>query len=476
MEKNDIIVLGTGIKEYVLLGLLLKYPKIKKIMLNQEDIKICQINKNKFIGEDSPSLTLSQLWSNFNKGDKPPEQYGEDKDWNIDLIPKIIMTNSPLTKLLIITDVSHYIEWKNIEEVFVYQYDKGGMFSSAKGKIYKVPSSQEDIVNSDLMGMFEKNRCKKFYNFVQNYNEKEQNENNEININSTFNDVIQYFGLEINTVDFIGHAIALYSNNNFIENKAINTIKKIKFYFSCFETKNKNIFYTTPFLFPIWGLQKIYKNYDRQYYLYDFRYINNCNVEEIIYDENSKFKGIKTDKGDYIYGSILLSEPSYMIKFKKVQIKSRIIRRICLMNHPIPDTNNCDSCQIIIPQSQIGKKNDIYILQLGYGHCVCKKGYYIIIISTFDDETEINSQLAPAMEIIGSTLECLDKVYTYYEPIDKSFNDNIYISNSLMPQSHFENDFDDIIDEFQKITETKLQFDNVSTKSSVEQYNHNYNS
>ena len=210
--------------------------------------------------------------------------------------------------------------------------------------------------------------------------------------------------------------------------------------------------------------------------MYDFRYINNCNVEEIIYDENSKFKGIKTDKGDYIYGSILLSEPSYMIKFKKVQIKSRIIRRICLMNHPIPDTNNCDSCQIIIPQSQIGKKNDIYILQLGYGHCVCKKGYYIIFISTFDDETEINSQLAPAMEIIGSTLECLDKVYTYYEPIDKSFNDNIYISNSLMPQSHFENDFDDIIDEFQKITETKLQFDNVSTKSSVEQYNHNYNS
>ena len=56
MEKNDIIVLGTGIKEYILLGLLLKYPKIKKIMLNQEDIKICQINKNKFIGEDSSSI------------------------------------------------------------------------------------------------------------------------------------------------------------------------------------------------------------------------------------------------------------------------------------------------------------------------------------------------------------------------------------------------------------------------------------
>ena len=71
-------------------------------------------------------------------------------------------------------------------------------------------------------------------------------------------------------------------------------------------------------------------------------------------------------------------------------------------------------------------------------------------------------------------MECFDKIYTYYEPIDKSFNDNIFINNSLLPQSHFENVFDDIIDEFQKITETKLQFD-TAPKNNAEQYNHNYN-
>ena len=162
------------------------------------------------------------------------------------------------------------------------------------------------------------------------------------------------------------------------------------------------------------------------------------------------------------------------MEFNKVQIKGRIIRRICLMNHPIPGTEDCDSCQIIIPQDQIKRNYDIFILQLGYGHCACKKGYYIIVISTFDDANNINKQLAPAMDIIGNTLECFDKIYTYYEPIDKSFNDNIFISNSLLPQSHFENDFDDIIDEFQKITETKLQFD-TAPKNNAEQYNHNYN-
>ena len=240
-ENYDIVVLGTGLKEYIILGLLLKYPKIKKVMLDKDNIKICQINKNKFFGEDSPSLNLTQLWNEFKKNQNPPEDLGEDKDWNVDLIPKIMMSNSHLITLLRLTDVHNYIEWKNIEEVFVYQYDKGGMFSSPKGVIYKVPSSQEDITNSDLMGMFEKNRCKKFYNFIQNLKEEDlKNKSNNINnnsinynINCPFKDLIDKFGLEENTIDFIGHAVALYSNNSYLEDTAIKTIKKLKFYFSC---------------------------------------------------------------------------------------------------------------------------------------------------------------------------------------------------------------------------------------------------
>lgn len=463
-EKYDIVVLGTGLKEYIILGLLLKYPKIKKEMLDKDNIKICQINKNKYFGEDSPSLNLSQLYELKTKN--PPEEFGEDKDWNVDLIPKIMMTNSHLITLLRLTDVYNYIEWKNIEDVFVYQYDKGGMFSSPKGVIYKVPSSQEDVSDSDLMGMFEKSRCKKFYNFVQNLKDENlKNQNNDMNnsigynINCPFKDLIENFGLEENTIDFIGHAVALYSNNSFLEDTAVKTLKKIKFYFKCLETKNKNQFFCTPFIYPIWGFQKLYKNYDRQNILNDYKYINNCNVEEILYDNNSKFKGIKTTKGEYIYGSILISEPTYLEKFNKVQIKAKIIRRICIMNHPIPGTGDCDSCQIIIPQTQINRKNDIFILQLGYGHCVCKKGYYVVFISSFLDSNDINKQLTPAMEIIGNTLDSFDKIYSYYEPINKSFNDNIFISNSFLPHSHFENDFDDIIEEFHKITDAKLEFD-----------------
>jgi hypothetical protein len=50
----------------------------------------------------------------------------------------------------------------------------------------------------------------------------------------------------------------------------------------------------------------------------------------------------------------------------------RIIRCICVLSHLIPNTNDTESNQIIIPYQQIpGRKSDIYILAVSYAHKVC---------------------------------------------------------------------------------------------------------
>ena len=477
MDKNyDIIMLGTGMKEYILLSLLLKYPKIKNVSINPENLKIYQLNKSKIIGESSPSLNLSKLFQKFNKI-YSQEKYGEDKDWNIDLIPKIMLRNSPIVKIFLITDIYNYIEWKTIEQVYVYQYDKGGMFSSPKGVLYKIPQNQEEIWSSDILGIFEKNRCKKFYNYISNLIFTENNiikntENIDIN-NISFKELGNKFGLEENTLDFIGHALALNSDDNYLDNKAIESILKIKFYMENLlinnNDKNKPAqYFSSPFIYPIWGFQKIYKNYERKMFLYDYKYQDENNIEEILYDEENKFKGIRTTKGEKIFGKILISSPEYMIKFKKLTKKGNIIRRIIISQSPIPNQNLVDSCQIIIPKKQTGLKNDIYLLQLSYGHCVSKKGFYVIFISCWDDGRDINLQLKPIMDVLGfnkDMIEIIDMNYDYYEPNDKNFTDNIFISNSFLPQTHFEDDYEDITNEFQKITDAKLQFDKVKNSN-----------
>ena len=43
------------------------------------------------------------------------------------------------------------------------------MFSKAKGVVHKVPANDKEALSSDLMGLFEKNRCRKFFSYIQEF-------------------------------------------------------------------------------------------------------------------------------------------------------------------------------------------------------------------------------------------------------------------------------------------------------------------
>lgn len=86
---------------------------------------------------------LEELFSKF-KQENPGDKYGRGRDWNVDLIPKFLMANGLLVKLLIHTGVTRYLEFKSIEGSYVYK----------QGKIAKVPVDQKEALASDLMGKF----------------------------------------------------------------------------------------------------------------------------------------------------------------------------------------------------------------------------------------------------------------------------------------------------------------------------------
>ena len=451
MNTNyDVIVLGTGLKECMLAGLLAKFPKKTEGEEQKEGAKILQLDRNGYYGSDSASLNLTNLWKHFRPGVEVPKQYGENRDWNVDLIPKYIMANGSLVKLLLKTNVSQYLEWKAVDGTFVYQFHQGGMFSKAKGVIHKVPCTAAEALKSDLMSFFEKNRCKNFFAFIQDYEVNNPKTQNGLSPVAPFKDYIKKYSLESNTVDFIGHAVALYTNDNFLEQKAITTIEKMQLYFNSFGRYGDS-----PFIYPVWGLSGLAEGFSRLCALYGGTYMLNRDVEEILYDENGNFRGIKS-QGEEAYGKILITEPSYVQKFGKVKSVGKVIRRICILNHPIPNTNDVASCQIILPQKQINRKNDIFIAVLNYTHCVCKKGYFLAIISTIAETDKPETEIEVAMDIVGPILEKFDKVSEIYQPIDTTFKGNVFITSSFDPQSHFENDTDNVIDIYEKITGAKL--------------------
>ena len=80
------------------------------------------------------------------------------------------------------------------------------------------------------------------------------------------------------------------------------------------------------------------------------------------------------------------------------------------MDHPIPNTENVPSVQIIIPQRQIGRKNDIYIMMVSDVHSVSKKGTYIAIISTTVETQNPEEEIKLAFDLIGPVKEKFIKV------------------------------------------------------------------
>jgi len=105
------------------------------------------------------------------------------------------------------------------------------------------------------------------------------------------------------------------------------------------------------------------------------------NADSILF-ENNKVIGIQSGT-DKAFAPMVIWDPSYALsipgKLKKI---GQSIRWIWLMDHPIPNTNNVPSCQIIIPQKQVNRKNDIYIALISSTHSVCPNGIYVWIIST----------------------------------------------------------------------------------------------
>lgn len=197
--------------------------------------------------------------------------------------------------------------------------------------------------------------------------------------------MFEKFGLEPNTIDFVGHAVALYTDESFMELPTIEVIKKIQLY-----AESMGRYGNSPFIYPIYGLGGIPEGFSRISAVNGGTFMLNTDIDEILF-EDGKVVGVKNSEG-IANCSMVICDPTYAIKCglkDRVRLVEKVVRCICILDHPIPKTGDIPSVQIIIPQKQLKRKNgillnniDIYIMMVSSVHCVSKAGTYIAIIST----------------------------------------------------------------------------------------------
>ena len=162
------------------------------------------------------------------------------------------------------------------------------------------------------MGLFEKRRCKNFFSFIAKYDPSQYQPGQPkvlegVNLERTpMSDVLKKFELEPNTIDFIGHAVALFPNDDFLNRPAIECIEKIKLYMDSIGRYGDS-----PFIYPLYGLGGIPEGFSRLCAIYGGTFILNQDIDEIVY-ENGKVVGVKS--GDQIAKcNMVICSPSYVI-------------------------------------------------------------------------------------------------------------------------------------------------------------------
>jgi Rab GDP dissociation inhibitor len=159
--------------------------------------------------------------------------------------------------------------------------------------------------------------------------------------------------------------MALYQSDEYISTSGMakDAINRIRLYVNSMARYGKS-----PYIYPLYGLGELPQGFARLSAIYGGTYMLNTSVDEVLYDEKGKVSGIRAtmkerdDTGEGMKFTTktkkIIADPSYFPN--KVKITGYVLRAICILKHPIDKTDGSDSLQLIIPQSQVGRKHGEY--------------------------------------------------------------------------------------------------------------------
>jgi Rab GDP dissociation inhibitor len=438
-QEYDAVILGTGLKECLLAGL-----------LSVDGMKVLHMDRNSYYGGESASLNLKQLWERFRPGEPEPTQYGRWQDWSFDMVPKFMMGNGLLVRTLVHTGVHKYLEFKAVD----------GSYVMKQGKTYKVPANDMDALKSSLMGMFEKRRARSFFIFVQEYDVGNPTTHGAKDLFGNFSyydldqltsrQLFEKFGLEPNTVDFIGHALALYTDEGYLDRPARPMVNAVKLYsesLARFDTGS-------PYIYPLYGLGELPQGFARLSAVYGGTYMLNKPDAKVEFDpETGKAIGVSSE-GETARAKFVVGDPSYFPG--KTRRVGQVVRALCILSQPIPNCGDAHSVQIILPQKQTGRRTDMYVFGCSWAHNVCAKGKYLAFVSTTVETANPHLEIQPGLELLGRIDEKFIHVSDVLVPVEDGTKDGCFISKGYDATTHFETTVRDVLEMYTRITGKEL--------------------
>ncbi|KAB5515978.1 hypothetical protein DKX38_026626 [Salix brachista] len=158
------------------------------------------------------------------------------------------------------------------------------------------------------MGLFEKRRARKFFIYVQDYEDNDLKSHEGLDLTKvTAREVILKYGLEDDTIDFIGHALALHLDDSYLDQPALDFVTRMKLYAESLARFQRG----SPYIYPLHGLAELPQSFACLSAVFGGTYMLNkpeCKVE---FDESGKAIGV-TSEGETAKCKKVVCDPSYL--------------------------------------------------------------------------------------------------------------------------------------------------------------------
>lgn len=420
-EHFDYIILGTGITECVL-----------SWALSTKGHKVLQIDRNESYGSDMRTYRYTELEAKYANCSMIDELVGLDREFCIDLLPKLLLADGGVKKFLETSGVFDIVEFVKISESYIFKNKRK----------HNIPCSEGAALKSGIVGIMQKPKVVSFFWDVRNFCNMSEEERMNSYANVTMEQHFNSFRLNKDAKEFIGHAIALNLDDSYLNDPAIVTLRNIELYLTSLLSYGDQL--KSPYIYPMYGSSEISQAFSRKAAICGATFRLNCPVLAIA-PVNGGFEVSIEDKIEKKTAKLrckkLLGDPSYFPSM--VSKTGSVIQSTCIIKGDVKLHNTKAATQVIFLASELGRVNDVFLLILSDMENACPKGYKIAMISTVAETSNPEDEISRIISMLGDVQKIFVEKRCLYEP--SSSQDNIYISRSVDQSTHFESIYLDVL-------------------------------
>jgi Rab GDP dissociation inhibitor len=460
--KYDVIIVGTGIKESLLAGLLSQHGKL-----------VLQIEPSEALGGASRSIDLQKL---ANELDGPgaalsEQKLGKPSEYLIEREPKMFMAAGAQLQLLTASGAWQHMNppgFKRVQRSLIYRQRADGT-----ADVHRVLANSEDVVKTRMLAPLEKARVLQFFHWVERYVEADARTHLAGPLSKRQLDLrkmsaakfLAFWELPADAAHMISRGMAL-QQGALKKVPALEFVRRLKRYKDAYRTFPHM---TSPYVYPVGGfgstlasaMAGVLESHG-----------GTCLVGQPLTGllsagaESGGAMGVKTADGVPLRAECVVCAPEHAAALAPgaVQPAYEVVRLYAVLAHPPNLCKEATSCQLILPAAAIGREHDAYMCAFGPTHGVAPAGRWVVVASArvegptagMDALAIAKRELAAVLPLLKPSRKLLAEVRTVYQPTPDGVPDGLHVLHSSDESTYFDSVEVDVESTFTRITGEKV--------------------